>query len=279
MNNLLRHLKFALIPRGPILDIGSGGAPFWRSNVLMDRYLENDIQRPAALIVDRSMICGDIHAIPFQNKSFNFVHCSHVLEHVQDPAKAIREMTRIAKAGYIETPSALQELAILNFPFHRWFVTRKDNVLIFREKSENPTPEYAIPTELLVESLTGEHTNLSPFESILFIKHFWEEYVQFRVERSTNAIRSFDMESNVEIKDTTKAATPTVKYRLKRKLKDTLRAAYKVDFNYLEFLACPICKCAVKIKKEAVECDKCRVGYPIIRNVPYMLAERAEKLP
>ncbi|MGH8520590.1 MAG: class I SAM-dependent methyltransferase, partial [Gammaproteobacteria bacterium] len=254
MDNVLRHLKFALIPRGPILDIGSGGAPFWRSNVLMDRYVDNDIQRPAALIVDRSMVCGDIHAIPFQNKSFNFVHCSHVLEHVQDPAKAIGEMMRIAKAGYIETPSAFQELAILNFPFHRWFVTRKNNVLIFREKSENLRPEYAMLTELLIESLTEEHTKRSPFERILFIKHFWEEYVQFQVERSLNAIRPFDMESNVEIKDAAEAATPTLEYRLKRKLEYALRAAYKVDFNYLEFLACPICKSAVKIKKEVVEC-------------------------
>ncbi|MCI0565383.1 MAG: hypothetical protein MN733_43515, partial [Nitrososphaera sp.] len=120
---------------------------------------------------------------------------------------------------------------------------------------------------------------LSPFESILFIKHFWEEYVQFRVDRSPNASRPFDMEVNVEIKETAKAATPTVKYRLKRKLEYALRAAYKVDFNYLELLACPICKRAVKMKKAAVKCDQCRVEYPIIRGVPYLLAERAEKLP
>ena len=56
------------------------------------------------------------------------MYASHVLEHTQDPASACKELMRIARAGYIETPSPFYEQGY-NYPhqqrgwsFHRWFV-------------------------------------------------------------------------------------------------------------------------------------------------------------
>ena len=42
-------------------------------------------------------VAFDLTAIPFPDKSFNVVLCSHVLEHVPDDVKAIREMRRVVK--------------------------------------------------------------------------------------------------------------------------------------------------------------------------------------
>ena len=126
VNNLVRHFNFALIPRGPILDIGSGGAPLWRANILLDRFLVDNSQRPgSALIKDRPLVCGDIHHLPFLDKSINFVHCAHLLEHVDDSELAMRELMRVSLSGYIETPSSLQEILILKMPFHRWLCGRR----------------------------------------------------------------------------------------------------------------------------------------------------------
>ena len=39
---------------------------------------------------------GDIYHLPFPEKSFDTVYTSHVLEHLEDPLKAIREAARVA---------------------------------------------------------------------------------------------------------------------------------------------------------------------------------------
>ena len=42
---------------------------------------------------------SDITHIPVEDKSFDFILCTEVLEHVPDPIAAIREMARIVKSG------------------------------------------------------------------------------------------------------------------------------------------------------------------------------------
>ena len=43
----------------------------------------------------------DITAMPFEDASFDFVWCSHVLEHVPDDRKAMREIARILRPNGI----------------------------------------------------------------------------------------------------------------------------------------------------------------------------------
>ncbi|KAI5283606.1 hypothetical protein KEM54_001994 [Ascosphaera aggregata] len=44
---------------------------------------------------------GDIHALPFPDDSFDLVHVHQVLQHVDDPVHALREMRRVCKPGGI----------------------------------------------------------------------------------------------------------------------------------------------------------------------------------
>ena len=44
--------------------------------------------------------------MPFADKTFDYAICSHVLEHVERPDTVIAELTRVAKAGYIEVPDS-----------------------------------------------------------------------------------------------------------------------------------------------------------------------------
>ncbi len=39
----------------------------------------------------------DIHNIPFEDNSYDFVMCNHVLEHVEDDIKAMQEIHRVLK--------------------------------------------------------------------------------------------------------------------------------------------------------------------------------------
>jgi len=61
----------------------------------------------------------DIHDIPFEDDTYDFVMCNHVLEHVEDEFKAISEIYRVLKKG---------GWAILQVPIN----------LDFEETYENP---------------------------------------------------------------------------------------------------------------------------------------------
>ncbi len=52
-------------------------------------------------------ILGDIHALPFADNSIDAITCVYVLEHVEEPQKAVKEMYRVLKPGgycWIEVP-------------------------------------------------------------------------------------------------------------------------------------------------------------------------------
>jgi hypothetical protein len=68
---------------------------------------------------------------PFPDKHFDFAMCSHVLEDIRDPIWVLSELTRVARAGYIETPRPAYEVLAgqkwlrpgkPGAPHHRWFV-------------------------------------------------------------------------------------------------------------------------------------------------------------
>ena len=121
-----------------VLDVGSGDKPHWRADVLLDRYIggEHGGQRsgaPAAR-VDRPLFDADAADMPFADGAFDYVICSHVLEHVEHPDAVIAELVRVAAAGYIEVPEAASA-KIVDFPSHLWWVTLEDGVLVFTAKS------------------------------------------------------------------------------------------------------------------------------------------------
>ena len=55
-------------------------------------YLSADLNDPEA------MVKMDITDIPYPNNTFDVIYCSHVLEHVPDDRKAIRELFRVLKS-------------------------------------------------------------------------------------------------------------------------------------------------------------------------------------
>lgn len=56
-------------------------------------YISADLYSP---IVD---VKADILDLPFENESFDIIFCNHVLEHIQDDAKAMSELYRVMKPG------------------------------------------------------------------------------------------------------------------------------------------------------------------------------------
>jgi SAM-dependent methyltransferase len=82
-------------------------APEWgvqrgfRSNPRVGRYVTADLSAPG---VD---VHCDITALDFADQEFDVVVCSHVLEHVRDDRRALKELRRVLRPGgvaYIQVP-------------------------------------------------------------------------------------------------------------------------------------------------------------------------------
>lgn len=58
-----------------------------------------DCYHTADLMMESTDFKVDLMQLPFSDNSYDFFICSHVLEHVEDDKKAMRELYRILKAG------------------------------------------------------------------------------------------------------------------------------------------------------------------------------------
>lgn len=134
---LQKYVTFDIRPGEKVLDIGSGGYPFPLATHLADLYEQETTHRMENLVRDaRPFTKCDVQNLPFADKEFDFIYCSHLLEHVPDPAKACEELMRVGKRGYIETPTKTSDI-MFNFLYlekhHKWHVNALDNTLVFME--------------------------------------------------------------------------------------------------------------------------------------------------
>jgi hypothetical protein len=128
-----------LRPDDVVLDIGGWARPFNRARYVLDQepYETRGAYGLPAQGGDREMftretwiqhdICSR-EAFPFGDKEIDFVICSHTLEDIRDPLWVCAEMSRIAKAGYLEVPSRAAESSRgiqpghVGWPHHRWLI-------------------------------------------------------------------------------------------------------------------------------------------------------------
>ena len=121
-----------------VLDVGGWAKPLPRADWVLDLMpyetrglydYEPDPQAErfsAATWVERD-IC-DREPWPFDDKQFDFAVCAHTLEDVRDPVWVCAELIRVARAGYIEVPSRLEEQAYgiqgpwVGWAHHRWLI-------------------------------------------------------------------------------------------------------------------------------------------------------------
>ena len=90
----LRREAAALDGRPRILDVGCGVKPylpFFEPHAAA--YVGVDVANPAAELE------GSVESLPVEDASFDVVLCTQVLEHCANPARAVRELRRVAAPG------------------------------------------------------------------------------------------------------------------------------------------------------------------------------------
>lgn len=127
-----------LVPDGAVvLDVGGWAKPLPRADWVLDlmpyetrgAYGTSD-SGPERFTSDTWIerdIC-DHEPFPFDDEAIDFAICSQTLEDIRDPVWVCSELNRVAKAGYIEVPSRLEEQSYgvhgpwVGWSHHRWLV-------------------------------------------------------------------------------------------------------------------------------------------------------------
>jgi SAM-dependent methyltransferase len=119
-----------------VLEVGGGNHPDKRAHVVVDKYVEDNFHRSGDLKIlkNQKFVHADGENLPFKDKEFDYVICRHVLEHVDDPIRFVTEQARVAKMGYMETPSLLGEY-IAPKESHKWIIQDIDNKLVLYDKA------------------------------------------------------------------------------------------------------------------------------------------------
>jgi hypothetical protein len=177
-----RRIAQRLRAQDAVLDVGGWAQPFARADWVLDllpyetRGLYGyDAATASERFSERTWVRRDIcdrEPWPFRDGQFDFAICSHTLEDVRDPVWVCSELVRVARAGYVEVPSRLEEQAYgvqgpwVGWGHHRWLVdvtdgriefVHKHHVLHGRESDHFPAGfAAALPAEDRVQTLWWE---------------------------------------------------------------------------------------------------------------------------
>lgn len=125
--------RFTPPASGLVLEVGSGDNPNPRSDILVDRFIEDNTERGGGIVIDRPLVVADAHHLPFRDGVFSYSICSHILEHMDDPQQFVTELTRVSRAGYIGCPTEIAE-RLFHWSFHRWYVNRIGETIFLHPK-------------------------------------------------------------------------------------------------------------------------------------------------
>ncbi|MGE0568362.1 MAG: class I SAM-dependent methyltransferase [Bacteroidia bacterium] len=155
-----------------VLEIGPGADPHERSDVLLEYQFENEADFAAQfghnekLKTDKQIVFYKGDTFPFKDDEFDYIICSHVLEHVEDVPKFLSEVFRVAKKGYFEFPTILYDY-LYNFDVHLNYLNYKDGKLIYMKKADSPLASFRPVQDFYYQSLkkgyVGVINELLPF--------------------------------------------------------------------------------------------------------------------
>lgn len=272
LNKFLRMLSIRR--RELVLDVGSGDGPFARANVLCDKYVSNTENRIGPIAIDRPFVAGDVMALPFRDNAFDYVFCSHVLEHVEDPEKAIKELVRIGRKGFLEIPSEFLE-KIKCSPGHRWYVRLEGRTLVFREKEGDIFDPFI--QEMAEEKLVNRDRSFMNFYwknyyTLFNIAYEWSGEIKFEIIR----LKGDRVADNLKGKDLTCERSQASREggcstATKGIIKSIIKSVYSKCFDLYELLACPLCKGLLEKKEGNLICYNCRKGFYIKDDIPILI--------
>ena len=190
------ELDFRIDKGDKVLDIGSGDRPFPYATHLLDMREDNPLQeRYGNKVVapdGKVFINGSAEDMSmFEDNEFDFIYTNHTIEHIEDLPKALNEISRVGKRGFVACPS--YEFEVLLRPRedgHIWFISYQDDVLHIRRRKEYEYDDFL--AKLMTKLYWGikdlayhlESHNCVGARFIWEIRFFWEDKIDFVIDES-----------------------------------------------------------------------------------------------
>lgn len=278
----LRRLHVPVLDAALVLEVGAGGNPYPRANVLLDA-MESTIERNEQnLITDRPLILALCEELPFKDKSFDFIIASHVLEHTDNPEKFLTELMRVGKAGYIETPEGWFE-KMCAFTYHRLEVSADKDKLFIRKKPCWKPDEIA----KLWDVKLAESKPLSDFlrinPDLNHLRFYWNDTIDFEiVNPQCDASWPYPVEAinkrqgQADLKASFISMIRDFYLFSRRWLLSQNARNKKLDIYGL--IRCPTChsdnleKCLSNA--QMLKCSNCNSSYEILRDIPRLFPKQ-----
>lgn len=169
-----------------VLEIGPGANPYHRSDVLLEMAFEDALEyekqfgHAEKLMTNKPIFFYNGEMFPFKDNEFDYIICSHVIEHVKNIPLFLTEIFRVAKQGYIEYPLIYYEY-LYNFDVHINFVKYNNGCLNYLIKEKTSLNEFRAVQDFYYETLQKGHVNIINELMPLMMEGFeWNGPFEFR---------------------------------------------------------------------------------------------------
>lgn len=179
-----------------VIEVGCGDHPHRRANVAVDKFPEDNTHRKGNLKTwkHQQFLEADGQCLPFEDKTFDYAICTHVLEHVDDPIAFVKEQSRIAKRGYMETPSITGEY-LAPKASHKWVLLDIDDKIIMFDKEiigfQSPLDLGDIFLDVLPTASIGYKILQRTYPLIMTMNYEWKDNIEVIVNPDNAYYRSF----------------------------------------------------------------------------------------
>jgi uncharacterized protein YbaR (Trm112 family) len=282
-NGISRFRSLHISRKDLVVEIGSGSTPYWRSDVLVDKYVSDSAERPGqdALFMDRPFIVGDALNLPFQDSSIDFVISRNLLEHLIAADRFLQELTRIGQRGYLTMPSILSE-KIFGWTKHVWFIRVEKDVLRLQAKENSLYDSHLSGIFHKLYARDYAFRRFYQRNRSLFVEEFyWEGHIDYHIEgdlehlnrvKTTQAKFDFDsLRALLENQNRKKIQNPLPAFA--RMIASKARLSHSLEL--LGRFACPVCLGKLALVESGLICSGCSRKYPVVAQIP-VLVEEAE---